>query len=242
MTILHKAWLVIPRQLRLDIRRVLVAVFPSRFTEWLRNDMGFGAIKKVYVEKGCLLVHVPKTAGTSLGKALYGFEGIGHYTAMELRDLSPELYSRLFVIGFVRNPWDRLVSAYFFVVQAESSTVRVDKNTKALVDGYGSFRAFVVEWLASVDMRVAPIIFRPQYFFLCDENEKLIVDFVGHVETIDEDVKKIAAQLGREHIVLPRINQSSRGSYRDYFDEEMRDIVGRVYEKDIKFFGYGFDG
>jgi hypothetical protein len=241
MTILHKAWLVIPRKLRLDIRRILVSIFPARFTEWLRNDMGFGAIKRIYVEKGLLLVHVPKTAGTSLGKAIYGFEGTGHHTALELQQLSPDVYGELFVVGFVRNPWDRLVSAYCFVAHGSSSSVRIDRNTKALVDGYPDFKAFVLEWLASVDMAAAPIIFRPQYCFLCDESGVLMVDFVGHVETIDQDVKKIAAHMGWESIVLPRINASSRGNYRDYYDDETRAVIERVYEKDIKMFGYTFE-
>lgn len=240
MTVLHRAWLVIPRRLRLKARNMLVMVFPSFFIDWLRNDMGFGVIKKIYIEKGCLLIHVPKTAGTSLAKAIYGFHGLGHYTAREFRDLSPDLYNQFFVIGFVRNPWSRLVSAYFFVLQGGTDKVSVDKSTGELVSRFTDFRQFVLEWVANVDMESAPIVFRPQYTFLCDEDGQVIVDFVGHVETIQEDFLKIKSVVALKNSDVCWVNRSSHADYEDYYDDEMREIVARVYREDIKLFGYSF--
>src|SRR5690554_6741845 len=52
----------------------------------------------------CIFVHVPKAAGTSVNKAIYG-RTLGHYSACEIQEKFPKLYERVFTFSLVRNPW-----------------------------------------------------------------------------------------------------------------------------------------
>jgi len=40
---------------------------------------------------------------------------------------------------------------------------------------------------------------------------------------------------------LDKINTSNRRDYRSYYDDETREIIRRVYAKDIELFGYVFE-
>ena len=64
----------------------------------------------------CIFFHIPKTAGLSLSAALFGNRGLGHIDVRTARILFGERrFSSFFKFCFVRNPWDRLVSAYHYL-------------------------------------------------------------------------------------------------------------------------------
>ncbi len=74
---------------------------------------------------------------------------------------------------------------------------------------------------------------------LVDENGKLLVDFVGKFENLDEDFRSICQKVGIS-ARLPHINKSKRTDYRDYYDSETRDLTAQLYAEDIERFGYTF--
>src|SRR5207302_4792563 len=60
---------------------------------------------------GHLFIHIPKNAGVSISQAIYGRQ-VWHRTASFFRDSDPDYFSGRVSFAVVRNPWDRLVSAY----------------------------------------------------------------------------------------------------------------------------------
>ena len=62
---------------------------------------------------GVVLIHVPRTAGTSLALELYG-RFVGHFSLADLCAVSAPDVLALPRFAIVRNPWDRLVSAWAF--------------------------------------------------------------------------------------------------------------------------------
>ncbi|MGP8230532.1 MAG: sulfotransferase family 2 domain-containing protein [Steroidobacteraceae bacterium] len=61
----------------------------------------------------CILVHIQKTGGMSIRRALNMqlWDPHQHRFASEVRTLyGPEVWQHYFKFGFVRNSWDRLVS------------------------------------------------------------------------------------------------------------------------------------
>jgi hypothetical protein len=61
----------------------------------------------------CLFAHIPTTGGHSLRKVVFGGDHLGPWFGDEL----PPEWQALFRFGFVRNPFDRLVSAWKMFTQ-----------------------------------------------------------------------------------------------------------------------------
>lgn len=197
-----------------------------------------------------ILIHVPKTAGTSIEKVLgiYGrrecLHGVinnicmQHLTAEEMIVLmGNELYQKFFSIAFVRNPWDRCVSEYAFlkkVGDAFVSGLTFTQFIQKLPVKQGAIPEHIYQHL------------RPQSDYLIDREGNRLVDYVGAFEDLDKCWHKITqdiqnhsgAHLSRQ---LPKTQDSKHDHYSRYFNSQTRDWVARVYENDIKIHHYQFE-
>lgn len=185
-----------------------------------------------------IFIHLPKTAGTSVSKAL-GLPSSRHVPAEAYRIANPGKFARFFKFAFVRNPYDRLVSSYTFLNNGGMNEDDA-RFAKHHLQPYESFEHFVLEGLARHSEVQYWVHFRPQSNFICDSKGKNLMDFTGRFEQISEDYSVIANRLGKARD-LPVTNQSRRGDYREAYSPELIDIVSRLYAEDLKTFGYGFD-
>lgn len=187
----------------------------------------------------CIFVHIPKNAGLSVSYTLFGNTGGSHRKIINYQDFfAPQTFRRYYKFAFVRNPWDRLVSTYSFLMKGGISE-KDRKWAEENIMHYPDFETFVKEWLNDANIRNS-LHFQYQHLFLEDKNGKLAVDFIGRFENITEDFKIIAKQLGinRE---LKKTNSSQRDKdYKQYYTEETMRIVENVYKQDIKLFNYKF--
>ncbi len=188
-----------------------------------------------------LFIHVPKVAGSSIFEALYGQEG-RHHPSYLYRYVNGRKYDAYFKFGFVRNPWDRLVSAYHYLSQGGKRGVGTKDHNWFLANiaQYRDFEQFVHEWVNEANIRTG-VHFIPQSYFLCDpESGEVMVDFVGRYETLARDFEHVRSRLGSQAELAVR-NPSSRGSYRDYYTPDMIEIVAKAYATDTGTFNYGFE-
>ncbi len=176
-------------------------------------------------------VHINKTGGTSVEHAL-GLP-VDHRTAQEWRrDLGPRAWDRRFRFTVVRNPWDRAVSHYHYRVLTDQTGLGADPV------GFG-------EWAHRVygdqDERYydQPKVFMPQVDWVSDEDGALMVDRVCRFERLREDVAEVGQEIGRP-IDLPHVKASKRGPYQSYYDDELREVVGEWFRRDVEAFGYSF--
>ena len=91
---------------------------PASLTKGIRG--GGDPFTMMMVDSGILFIHVPKTGGISVKRALYGDinRGHGHVRAITYRTkLGKNTFNNLFKLAVVRNTWDRLVSAYHYLSQ-----------------------------------------------------------------------------------------------------------------------------
>jgi len=198
-----------------------------------------------------IFVHVSKAAGSSIYKTLEPFAnhkdksilnkvlsktGIRrnhqtryfaqHAYISEAQKYIPEQeFNKLFKFGFVRNPYDWIVSMYSFLQQATDH-----RHNQMILDM--TFSEFV-------DFEIKRNL-RHQHLFLCDKQGELVVDFVGRFEQLENNFKTITDRLNLD-VRLPHVNASKRKDYRVYYTPEIQDKVAKHWHKDISLFGYEFD-
>ncbi len=220
----------------------------------------------------CLFVHIPKAAGQSVEQFFMnslqldwdrdratlllqsnddptrGTEKLAHLSAAEYVGcgyLSAEEYAGLYTFSFVRNPWARILSEYRY------------RN----YFHHRSFRDFVLNKFPRPGWDDKYRHVMPQYDMLHDGQGRLLVDFVGRFENLQQDFSLVCEQLGIADSQLPHRNRSDKKSrdlkrkirnflfmngendchsMADFYDAETRAVVGEYYRKDIETFGYEF--
>ena len=199
-----------------------------------------------------LFIHVPKSAGTSLS-AISWNRGSGHDTVAEY-EARGILDDDLFVWAFVRNPFDRIASAYDDCPPLfdefptfEHFIVRIYNNRKKI----HSIRS--VRWrpggMPDLGLNVSRIHFFPQNLLLRTRQGILRPNFVGRFENLQEDFDKLSDRLGAGRQVLPHRNKR-KGKMRRrcsdlgklYEKEATRLMVAEIYQADLDWFFYGFPG
>lgn len=209
----------------------------------------------------CLFVHIPKTGGTSIEKALdifgdwriedrerlfgriaspdllaAGFLSryLQHLTLPELRPLlPPALADGLLSFSFVRNPWDRMVS-----IHAHPDP---DLLEQAAAQGL-ELRGLPFPTFLDRTACLRHIHLLSQHRFILDSAGRPLVDFIGRFENLANDFRKISTALGTPGD-LPHANASQARQHRDYrpcYTLATRDLVARRYARDIELFGYAF--
>ena len=144
--------------------------------------------------------------------------GDKHISCTDLIEQRPQ-YKDYFKFAFVRNPWDRVVSWYFFVKNNTDS-----RSTKNI-----SFKEIIK---TKSKVWTGPKQF--QYEFTKKS------DFIGKTENIQEDFDIICDKIGIPQQTLPHRNTTKHKHYTEYYDEETKSIVAEVFTKDIEYFGYKF--
>ena len=199
---------------------------------------------KGFDETKSIFVHIPKAAGISVSEALYGNFAGGHSDlSLYRRVFSYREYSSYFKFTFVRNPWDRVYSAYTFLKAGgwnEEDRIWADRHLGSVSD----FESFVMDCLASPVVQ-SHIHFKPQYQFI-EANGYLDsgVEFLAYFENIETDFAVIARRLSKPEN-LPHQNKTKRSgptsNYRDVYTSAMIERVAAQYSNDIEAFGYCFD-
>jgi hypothetical protein len=149
----------------------------------------------------------------------YGF--YNHLPAAEARALIDDhVWRSYFKFAFDRNPWDRQVSFYHHRYRREdqpppfASFMHQDKSARL-----NNFDIY------AIDGDVA-------------------VDFVGRYETLEQDLQLALGRVGVSTMPqLPRAKSTFRRDavpYREYYDDDTRDLVARWYAREIELLDYEF--
>ena len=168
-------------------------------------------------------IHISKCAGQSVEKAFGQYIGQHHLKPQIVKKIGNDKWEDYYKFTFVRNPWDRLVSLYHFRL----------RKMRHLIKG----RKFK-EWLECIFDEYHPKVH--QHYWIT-EDDKLIVDFVGKFETLNEDFSKVCEKIGAD-VSLGHFNKSKHNHYMSYYDDESRQLVQDKCKVDIEMFGYTFEG
>lgn len=154
---------------------------------------------------------------------------------LEKRGLNKEKWDTYFKFAFVRNPFDRLVSRYFYGIEhnTELHNSRFCKSDETPED----FLEFVKNYSSYIGRNSIY-----QYDRLCDKNGIIQMDFVGKVENFQSDINTICQKLKIPPFNISYINKSKKRkkNYRKYYLSETVEFVKETWRKDIEFFNYKF--
>lgn len=178
-----------------------------------------------------IFVHINKTAGTSIEKALNLPHE--HKTALEIiSEIGITQWSDKFSFTVVRNPWDRVVSQYHY---------RVLTNQTELGTGKIGFKRWVTLSYGEKDPRYydRPMMFMPQFDWITDVNGNILIDRVCRFESLESDLQDVCDRINRK-LELPHLRRSSHDYYKCYYDDESIDIVRKSFVNDIDEFRYTF--
>jgi len=193
-----------------------------------------------------VFIHVQKTASSAIGTALLQADKNNQFIKRAKHATSEQAVKRFGIghdwkiVGFVRNPWDRLVSwwnmhttgtnsgRWVRWVREECPTfkdwLRKDCYIRTQEDG--------LKWARL-----------PQFCFLYQPDQP--PTFIGRYENLNDDYKQMCKVLGiRNPPPLKHIrsaNSKPHPPYQTYYDDESREWVRKWYDLDIEVFGYDFE-
>lgn len=163
--------------------------------------------------------------------------------------VSCEWYEKCFRFTFVRNTWDRLTSVYNFYHKNRYINRHIGRRlqrfsiTWEFTKDFDTFvRAIVSDnWLGGL---YSPPMDKSLMFALAHSQMEWLrwgVDFVGRYENLDADWKRLCEEIGIEHGPLHRYLNWKPTPWRDWYTNELRELVGNYYAEEIEHFGYKFD-
>lgn len=155
-----------------------------------------------------------------------------HEKAFNIKNKLGEKYDSYFKFSFVRNPYDFLVSLYFFILAAKKHPYHEDIKNK-------NFDEFLKYYFS-----LNPPL---QTDFLMDERRKdNIIDYIGRFENLQRDINEIKQLIGinKEETIKHRNASRRRGTkeYDLYYKTFTKNLVKDYFEKDLELLGYNYEG
>lgn len=210
----------------------------------------------IHIENlNCIYIPVPKAGTKSIKKVLADYlyleQSDERFNQAESQNKElpfkkasksslTELKKKNFIFAFVRNPYERILSCYFDKINKKTSYMGFLRYQKKFYRGM-TFEHFV-ENISTIPDSEADQHFRSQYRFLIN-NEGLIPDYVGKVETMEADFHQISNHLQTDKLQLIHVNKSKakKISAEEYFTPRVIQLIQERYKEDFQHFNYSID-
>jgi len=154
------------------------------------------------------------------------------------RDLNPNIVKAHGSFAVIRNPWDRVVSRYFFA----KKVIEVEKKEPVGKHKINSFEHFLEERFDWGNMKYmwhrAIRGWYPAYDYVTDKEGNIMPDIL-RFENLNKDLC--------HYFNIPAMTRARNvtalnpGTYKDLYNKKTIQIIADWYKKDIETFGYDFD-
>ena len=205
----------------------------------------------------CIFAEVPKTGSTSI-RVILGRAWKPHRNLVELRrlmetswthyggrtnriiepfymmlspkrraEMGKKQFESYFKFGFVRNPWDRVVSLY---ERKEPVQMKEEMSFDEFVDW--------IQYSSATCPHSSPHRYQLDWFV--DGSGKMLADFIGRFEKLEEDWTFIANKLGVSAKLSHQRENPRERHYTEYYTLRTREVIAKKFSVDIETFGYEF--
>jgi len=207
---LKAVWFETPKTASTSIKRALNIAYQAPRKHWIEN-----LIEKVLRKER---------------SSVFGFEmWIGD--EYEVIDRCPDYFK----FAIVRNPWDKMVSNWSMFCRSG-----IDFRERQIEALFGkradqiSFDEFVKKSASIRNHHWQQLV-----EFLPRDGDGLLIDYLGRLESFQNDWKEICLHLGIE-ISLESENTTNHQVYRKYYNEELKTIVADTHKDDVRILKYEF--
>ena len=168
---------------------------------------------------------------------------------------SPSDWEAMFKFVLVRNPYDRAVSSWLYNRKYSSASNRFKmllKSPTSLFNHKADFQLFLEKAIILNEESMSRGITSGRHFvthtapvfpdITCENNRRMLVDYVAKLENIEKDFNTICARIGVPKTQLPTINSARRSThYSSFYNKKTRKLVEKFYGNDIDAFKYRFE-
>lgn len=219
-----------------------------------KNDLDFDINETIY------FIHIPKTAGISFKQNK--IINLGHCFSVPLnykevieKGENPIYYSEKhyifenpttphYKISIIRNPFDLLCSYYFHDIRIKGKENTVPSGWSGINRGrFKSFKEFIkgycdpnYKW---------PVPGHKNFLFsqLFDIKNRCTANIIIKYEYIDEAIELLNKRL-KEPFTIIKTNESLKKTenYKEYYDDEMIELVNEKCKRELNYFNYDFNG
>ena len=190
--------------------------------------------------KKCIYIHIPKCAGTSVeqflrehGKNGLQYHGVRegrsmhHFTAFDLKRENPHIFNIYYKFSIVRNPYDRLLSEYYWTPVPNLGY----KYGKTKADFLYNITHIIKNKKYNENIYYDHFI--PQYRFVY-HYKKLLVDQIFKFEDLEWVVGYLKKKLNI-NMDFPLLNKSIK---KDGWTENQKRKIYNLYKDDFIIFNY----
>ncbi|WP_022846324.1 sulfotransferase family 2 domain-containing protein [Desulfurobacterium sp. TC5-1] len=199
----------------------------------LKKKLFLKEVPSAFIRTKTIFTHIPKAAGISITSAIYGHE-VGHIPIKIYKKILGQDFDQYFKFTFVRNPLTRIISAFYFLKRGGLNKMDYLWGRR-YVSRYNDVNDFIKNYLTR-DSIWSYIHFFPQYYFLTDDENNILVDFIGKVETLKKDIQVIEAILNRKLFIERKNATKNKGKVS--LKPSSIDKIYYIYHKDFEMFNY----
>lgn len=182
-----------------------------------------------------IFIHVQRTGGSSIIQLFHKyFQYRMRYTAQHGNYLTEdacfiEKHPDFFIFGFVRNPWERMLSWYSLTYKTsplplEQEKIRFEEflvNFDKMIEGDDSFHFNQLDYFPNPNEV-------PNEVYIC------------RYENFQAETEKIFKRFGITIPEVDRSNNTKPKNYRDYYTEVGKKIIEENCARDIEHFHYSY--
>lgn len=175
-------------------------------------------------------INFPRIINTSIKRCYQNKLGINPACppADLVMQFDPDAWKDYFKFAFVRNPFDFEISDYYWRTRD--------------IDQKPDFKEFLKRKLKIIDDPDNLVPFPPTNWPIYSINNKVVLDYVGIYENLDDHLSLIGKRIGLplDASSIPKIKSGIKkpSNFKDLYDQESTEMVYALHKNEFDYFGY----